>query len=74
MSRKDKFKRMCIICREYKNKEDLLRYTRDYETGEILENTTSQAQGRSVYICKDGNCLDTAKKKQRIEQALKHKK
>ena len=74
MSRKDKFKRMCIICREYKDKNELLRYTRNYQTGEISENNNDLIQGRSVYICKDGDCLNIALKKQRIETVFKNKK
>ena len=65
---------MCIICRQYKDKSELLRYTKNFQTGEISENNDNSVTGRSVYICKEGNCFNLATKKGRIESVLKNKK
>lgn len=73
MSRKDKFKRQCIICREFKDKSELIRFTKDFQTQNIEVNEETEFLGRSVYVCKSGDCLDIAIKKQVIEKKLKAK-
>lgn len=73
MSRKDKFKRQCVICREFKDKSELIRFTKDFQTQNIEINEQSEFWGRSAYICKCGDCLDIAIKKQVIEKKLKAK-
>ncbi len=67
-----KFLRQCTYCREYKKKEDLIRITKNYETNEI-EINTGKITGRSVYICKNRECLEKALKKKKIEASLKTK-
>jgi hypothetical protein len=66
-----KFLRQCVFCREYKNKEELIRITKNFLTGEIKINNNSEIQGRSVYLCKNVNCLENALKKKKIEHFLK---
>lgn len=73
MSRKDKFKRQCVICREFKDKSELTRFTKDSQTQNIEINDKAEYYGRSVYICNDGECLSIAIKKQVIEKNLKSK-
>lgn len=71
MSRKDKFKRQCVVCREFKDKSELIRFTKDFQTQNIEINDQAQFNGRSAYICKTGECLDIAIKKQVVEKKLK---
>lgn len=66
-----KFLRQCVSCREYKSKEELIKITKDSKNSEIKINNTSLIQGRSVYICKNEECLAKALKKKKIENALK---
>ena len=57
-----KFKRQCIICGEIKNRNELIRITQDYKTGEVKLNINNKLEGRSVYICKEGECAQKALK------------
>ncbi len=73
MSRKNKFLRQCCFCRHYKNKNDLIRITKDYKTGELKLNNNQIIMGRSAYICKNEDCISNALKKRKIEISLKIK-
>lgn len=73
MSRKDKFKRQCIVCREFKEKSELIRFTKDFQTQNIEINEQTKFIGRSAYVCRNGECLDIAVKKQVVEKKLKAK-
>lgn len=66
-----KFLRQCQSCREIKSKEDLIRITKDSKTNEIKLNYNNNIHGRSAYICKNMECLETALKKKKIEHSLK---
>ena len=71
MSRKDKFLRQCCACRCYKKKDELFRITRDYKTKDIILNINNKISGRSVYVCKNIECLSNALRKRKIESSLK---
>ncbi len=71
MKQNRKFFRQCVCCKEYKNKEDLIRITKEYKTKEIRINNDNSICGRSVYICKNSQCIEKAFKKKRIEASLK---
>lgn len=62
-----------MCCRTFKKKDDLIRLTKDFKTSEIKINTNNEIQGRSVYICKNKDCIEKAFKKNRIEVLLKSK-
>lgn len=68
-----KFLRQCASCRTIKNKSDLIRITKDVETQTVKINQTGEIQGRSVYICKNSECVEKALKKNRIDVLLKGK-
>lgn len=51
-------------------KENLIRLTRDFKTKEIKINENSEYYGRSVYICKNIECIENAIKKKKIEKSL----
>ena len=61
--------RMCVGCREMKEKRDLIRIVRTAEhSGEI--DLTGKKSGRGAYICNDVNCLKRARKSKALERAL----
>lgn len=68
-----KFKRQCVLCRALKNKDELIRLTRDFKTSVIKINYNGEIQGRSVYICKNQECIQKALKKNKIDILLKSK-
>ena len=57
MKEERKFLRLCMACRKYKTKDELIRITRDYKTGNIIINNEKTAQGRSLYVCKNEECI-----------------
>ena len=66
-----KFLRQCVNCKEYKNKQDLIRITKDFIGGNIQFNNNNKINGRSVYLCKNSECIKEALKKKKIEHSLK---
>lgn len=66
-----KFLRQCACCKEYKSKEELIRITKDHKTDEIVINNDNIAAGRSIYVCKNKQCIQNILKKKRIESSLK---
>ena len=62
--------RMCIACREMKNKKDLLRVVKNKE-GKIFVDETGKANGRGAYICRDTACLEKLKKQKILNKAFK---
>ena len=62
--------RMCCVCRESKDKKELLRIVKNKD-GEIFIDPTGKANGRGAYICKDGNCAKEAEKKKALERSFK---
>lgn len=68
-----KFKRKCSGCNSIKSKDDLIKITCKKSTGEIVINPDNSFFGRSVYICKDLNCVLAALKKDKLFKLLKTK-
>lgn len=62
--------RMCIACREMKNKKDLLRVVKTPE-GEIKIDFGGRQNGRGAYLCRNIDCLQKAIKSKALERALK---
>jgi len=63
--------RMCVGCREMKNKKELIRVVRSPE-GEIALDLTGKKAGRGAYICPNLECLNQAVKGKRLQKALEH--
>jgi predicted RNA-binding protein YlxR (DUF448 family) len=61
--------RMCVGCREMKNKKELLRIVRTPE-GSIEIDNTGKKSGRGAYICPEIDCLQQAVKGKRLQKAL----
>ena len=63
-----KLQRMCAVCREVKGKDELLRIVKQKENVSI--DLTCKVAGRGAYICKDGGCIQKARKVRAIERSL----
>lgn len=62
--------RMCIICRNRDNKENLIRIVRN-PNGNIFFDETYKALGRGAYICNSENCITRAISKRSLNRVFK---
>jgi predicted RNA-binding protein YlxR (DUF448 family) len=67
---KHKPQRTCIVCRETKDKRDLIRVVRTPE-GQLIIDPTGKANGRGAYLCRQTGCWEKGLQKQRLAEALK---
>ena len=56
-------KRKCIACGELKSRKDLIKITKEHKSGNLVVQPDSKTFGRSVYLCYNENCINTALKK-----------
>lgn len=61
--------RMCVGCREMKNKKELIRIVRTPE-GTVEVDPSGKKSGRGAYICPDEQCLKLAAKSKGLQKAL----
>ena len=61
--------RMCVGCREMKEKRELIRIVRTPE-GETLIDPTGKKSGRGAYVCRSPECLQRAIKQKQLERQL----
>ncbi len=61
--------RMCIACREQKNKTDLIRIVKNKE-GEISLDFTGKKPGRGAYICDKKECILKCIKNRALNKAF----
>ena len=61
--------RMCVGCREMKEKRSLLRVVKSPE-GAISFDRVGKAPGRGAYVCKSEECFERAVKQRQLERAL----
>lgn len=61
-------KRMCVACREMKEKEELFRVV---FSGGALIDKEGKMQGRGAYVCKNADCITLSEKKKSFERAFK---
>lgn len=64
-------KRKCISCGESKNRNEMIKITKEYASGNVVIEPNSKTFGRSAYLCYNQNCIDNAFKKNRINKILK---
>ncbi len=64
-------RRKCRGCFEIKNRDDLIKITK-LQSGKLKINPNSKELGRSVYVCKNINCVKLLIKKKGIKSALKY--
>ncbi len=62
--------RMCAVCRQSKEKNELLRIVKNKD-GEIFIDPTGKANGRGAYICKDGPCIEKAEKTKALDRSFR---
>ena len=60
--------RMCVGCREMREKRSLLRIVKSAE-GEISFDPVGKKPGRGAYICRDRACLERAVRQKQLERA-----
>ena len=61
--------RMCIACRQMKPKGELIRIVKSGETVNL--DITQKLGGRGAYICRNEECIDTAKKRRALSRHFK---
>lgn len=64
--------RSCVICRQKKNKNELIRIVKNKEN-EISIDRTGKKEGRGAYICDSEECLTKAMKTKALERVLENK-
>lgn len=64
--------RMCVGCREMKEKRTLLRIVKSAE-GAISFDRVGKAPGRGAYVCRSQECLTKAVRQKQLERALETK-
>lgn len=64
-------KRKCISCGELKNREELIKITKESTSGKLVIQPNSTTFGRSAYLCYNQECINMAFKKNRINKILK---
>lgn len=64
--------RMCVGCKEMKNKKELVRVVKTPEEMVMIDPTGKKA-GRGSYVCRNEQCLTAAVKSKGLEKSLKTK-
>ena len=62
--------RMCVGCREMKEKRSLIRVVRSPE-GEVSLDAGGKKPGRGAYVCRNAECLKTAIKRKAFNRVCK---
>ena len=65
--------RKCIGCGELIPRENLIKITKEFKSGNIIVEPDSMTFGRSAYLCYNQECKEKALKKDRLRRALKYK-
>ena len=61
--------RMCVACRELKEKRDMLRIVKNAQ-GEIFIDFSSKASGRGAYICNNPDCVKKLTKQRLLNRVF----
>ena len=61
--------RMCVGCREMKEKKALIRVVRSPE-GEVSLDPVGKKPGRGAYVCRSAECLKRALRQKQLERQL----
>lgn len=59
--------RRCVACRALLDRQQLWRVIRDHQDGVLLD----RGMGRSAYLCPTEACLDEARRRKRLNKALR---
>lgn len=63
-----KAQRMCVACKEMKEKEQLFRVVKSKDT--VFVDPTFRASGRGAYICRSTECIKNAQKRGAFDRSL----
>ena len=63
--------RKCAGCGEIKNRNNLIKITRENASHDVIINQSNKIFGRSVYLCYNKSCVENAFKKNKISKILK---
>jgi predicted RNA-binding protein YlxR (DUF448 family) len=67
--------RLCVVCRNFRPRNELLRLTLETSTGAVKLNCGKEpVHGRSAYLCRSQTCLAQALKGARLKVALEGRK
>lgn len=61
--------RMCVACRELKEKREMLRVVKNAE-GKIFLDFSSKASGRGAYVCDNPDCVKKLKKQKILNKVF----
>ncbi|MCD8046080.1 MAG: YlxR family protein [Clostridiales bacterium] len=61
--------RMCIGCRQMREKREMIRVVRQQD-GTFVIDRTGKKNGRGAYLCKNPDCLNTAVKNHGLERSF----
>ena len=61
--------RMCVGCREMKEKRELIRIVRSPD-GEVALDPTGKKSGRGAYVCRQTECLRRSIRQKQLERQL----
>ncbi len=61
--------RMCMVCRERAEKEQLIRIVKNKQ-GNIALDKDGKMPGRGAYLCKKAECIGQAQKRKALERAF----
>lgn len=59
--------RKCCACGKISDRNDFIRILREYNSGEYIITPNNMQFGRSIYLCKNTDCLKIAIKKKRLK-------
>ena len=59
--------RRCVACRQLLDRRQLWRVVRDHKDGVLLDT----GMGRSAYLCPTEDCLEEARRRKRLQKALR---
>lgn len=63
--------RKCVGCNKIKNRDELIKITKENCSDNIIINHSNKIFGRSAYLCYNNACIENAFKKNRISKVLK---
>ncbi len=63
--------RKCIGCGQVKNRDDLIKITKEHATNTLVINGNSRVFGRSAYLCYNNTCIENAFKKNKLQKIIK---
>ena len=61
--------RMCVGCREMKEKREMIRIVRTPD-GETALDPTGKKSGRGAYVCRNAECLRRSIRQKQLEKQL----